>query len=89
MLHIRQHPAALQTSLREVLGPRWALSGNVAGHYQGFNPIHHLTALATLFGKEFLICSILHTNAWCTISEFILHWQQANEHLWVQPCPKV
>ena len=79
---IGRHPAVLQTSLKEVLGPRWAFLGSVSGHHQGFHPIQRLTALATLSDKDFSGEYSVANKCLVYNSEFVQLWQQANEHVW-------
>ena len=68
---IGRHPAVLQTSLKEVLGPRWAFLVRVAGFH---SPIDHLTALATLSDEEF--SDVYGVANKCLYNrEFIQLWQ--------------
>lgn len=79
---IGRHPAVLQTSSKEILGPCWAFLVSVAGHIQGFNPTHHLTALSSLSDKEFSDVFNIANKGLVYSCGFIQHWQQANRHVW-------
>ena len=79
---IGNHPAVLQASLKDVLGPRLAFLSVMSQNQQGFSVVDHLTSVSTLSDDRF---SALFSCAGVGLvfdKAFILAWQQANRHLW-------
>ncbi len=52
---IAAHPAVLQASLKDTLGPRWAFLSLEASHAVGFKLVDHLTAVSFLTDEEFAL----------------------------------